>query len=138
MEDVLDREETDSIPKDIGKLLDKLRKDGDANMSEKRLQTQSHRGNHSAYDGKLMKMAEGEHLDEFLNADALKGLEENNVLNDLNAMKTFNKGDLGSLRVRTKTPSSCRNGGSNEGRRATPGRFFFSETLNKTNQVLIK
>ena len=44
---------------------------------------------------KLMKMAEGEHMDEFLNADALKNIEQNDIMKELSAMKdAFNKGDL--------------------------------------------
>ena len=44
-----------------------------------------------------MKMAQGEHVDEFLNEDALKKIEQNDIMEKLNAMKdAFNKGDLDS------------------------------------------
>ncbi len=143
LEDVLDTgKKLIQSQNDVAKLLDKLRKDGDANMREKTL-AELKRVEETIRQmmEKLMKMAEGEHLDEFLNEDALKGLEENNVKKDLNAMKdAFNKGDLeAALESAQKLLSSLQ--GMMDQMKGAAQRHTdasFSETLNKTNQVLDK
>ncbi|MGQ3685569.1 MAG: DUF4175 family protein [Candidatus Loosdrechtia sp.] len=80
----------------IEKLLDKLREGGDEKLNEKVL-SEIRRIEETIQQmmEKLMKMAQGEHMDEFLNADALKKIEQNDIMEELNAMKdAFNKGDI--------------------------------------------
>lgn len=82
----------------IEKLLDKLREGKDEKLNEKVL-SELKRVEETIQQmmEKLMKMAQAEHMDEFLNADALKKLEQNNLAEELNAMKdAMNKGDLDS------------------------------------------
>ncbi len=143
LEDVLDTgKKLIQSQNDVAKLLDKLRKDGDANMREKTLSelTRIEETIRQMME-KLMKMADGERLDEFLNEDALKDLEENNVMKDLNAMKdAFNKGDLeAALESAQKLLSSLQ--GMMDKMKGAAQRHIdssFSDTLNKTNQVLDK
>lgn len=80
----------------IEKLLDKLREGEDAKLSEKVLSELKHiEETIQQMMEKLMEMAEGEHMDEFLNADALKKIEQNDLMRELNAMRdAINKGDL--------------------------------------------
>lgn len=80
----------------IEKLLDKLREGEDAKLNEKVL-SELKRIEEAIQQmmEKLMNMAQGEHMDEFLNADALKQIEQNDSMKELNAMKeAFTKGDL--------------------------------------------
>ncbi|MBI5308605.1 MAG: hypothetical protein HZB37_09815, partial [Planctomycetes bacterium] len=143
LEDVLDTgKKLIQSQNDVAKLLDKLRKDGDANMREKTLaELKRIEETIRQMMEKLMKMAEGEHLDEFLNEDALKGLEENNVMNDLNAMKdAFNKGDLEAALESAQKLLSALQGMMDKMKGAAQRHTdsSFSDTLNKTNQVLDK
>lgn len=80
----------------IEKLLDKLRDGEDAKLSEKALSELKHIEEAiQQMMEKLMEMAQGEHMDEFLNADALKKIEQNDLMKELNAMRdAINKGDL--------------------------------------------
>ncbi|GAB63659.1 MAG: hypothetical protein DWB56_15960 [Candidatus Jettenia sp.] len=80
----------------IEKLLDTLRKGEDAKLNEKVL-SELKRIEETIQQmmEKLMKMAQGEHMDEFFNADALKKIEQNDLMKEMDAMKdAFNKGDL--------------------------------------------
>ncbi len=143
LEDVMDTgKKLIQSQNDVAKLLDKMRNDGDANMKEKTLaELKRIEETIRQMMEKLMKMAEGEHLDEFLNEDALKDLEENNVMKDLNAMKdAFNKGDLeAALESAQKLLSSLQ--GMMDKMKGAAQRHTdvsFSDMLNKTNQVLDK
>ncbi|MCF6154502.1 MAG: hypothetical protein E3K36_04455 [Candidatus Brocadia sp.] len=80
----------------IEKLLDKLREGEDAKLNEKVLSELKHiEETIQQMVEKLMQMAQGEHMDEFLNADALKKLEQDDIMKELDAMKeAFSKGDL--------------------------------------------
>ncbi|KAA0244839.1 MAG: hypothetical protein DYG83_08310 [Candidatus Brocadia sp. AMX2] len=80
----------------IEKLLDKLREGEDAKLNEKVLSELKHiEETIRQMMEKLMQMAQGEHMDEFLNADALKKLEQDDIMKELDAMKeAFSKGDL--------------------------------------------
>ncbi|HHT9130175.1 MAG TPA: hypothetical protein ACFYEC_04850, partial [Candidatus Brocadiaceae bacterium] len=82
----------------IEKLLNKLRNGEDTNLNEKALaELKRIEETIQQMMEKLMKMAQGEHVDEFLNEDALKKIEQNDIMEKLNAMKdAFNKGDLDS------------------------------------------
>lgn len=143
LEDVLDTgKKLIQSQNDVAKLLDKLRKDGDASMRDKTLAelTRIEETIRQMME-KLMKMAEGERLDEFLNEDALKGLEENNVMKDLNAMKdAFNKGDLEAALESAQKLLSSLQGMMDKMKGAAQRQTdsSFSDTLNKTNQVLDK
>ncbi|MDN3514805.1 MAG: hypothetical protein NG747_10440 [Candidatus Brocadia sp.] len=80
----------------IEKLLDKLRGGEDEKLNEKAL-SELKRIEETIRQmmEKLTAMAQGEHMDEFLNADALKNIEQNDLMKELDAMKdAFNKGDL--------------------------------------------
>ncbi len=82
----------------IEKLLNKLRNGEDANLNEKVL-SELKRIEETIQQmmEKLMKMAQEERMDEFLNEDALKKIEQNDIMEKLNAMKdAFNKGDMDS------------------------------------------
>ena len=82
----------------IEQLLNKLREGEDSKLNEKVL-SELKRIEETIQQmmEKLMKMAQGEHMDEFLNADALKSIEKNDIMKELSAMKdAFNKGDLES------------------------------------------
>ncbi|HJW87506.1 MAG TPA: hypothetical protein VJ440_12810, partial [Candidatus Brocadiaceae bacterium] len=143
LEDVLDTgKKLIQSQNDVAKLLDKLRKDGDANMREKTLaELKRIEETIRQMMEKLMKMAEGERLDEFLNEDALKDLEENNVMKDLNAMKdAFNKGDLEAALESAQKLLSALQGMMDKMKGASQRQTdsSFSDTLNKTNQVLDK
>jgi hypothetical protein len=99
LEDVLDTgKNLIQSQNNIEKLLDKLREGGDEKLNEKVL-SELRRIEETIQQmmEKLMKMAQGEHMDEFLNADALKKIEQNDIMEELNAMKdAFNKGDMDS------------------------------------------
>ncbi|MEK6738553.1 MAG: hypothetical protein AABY74_07785, partial [Planctomycetota bacterium] len=137
LEDVLDTgKKLIQSQNDVAKLLDKLRKDGDANMKEKTLaELKRIEETIRQMMEKLMKMAEGEHLDEFLNEDALKDLEENNVMKD-----AFNKGDLEASLESAQKLLSALQGMMDKMKGAAQRQTdsSFSDTLNKTNQVLDK
>ncbi|MEP9411116.1 MAG: hypothetical protein HRF42_06870 [Candidatus Brocadia sp.] len=80
----------------IEKLLEKLREGEDEKLSEKVLsQLKKIEETIQQMMEKLMQMAQGEHMDEFLNADALKNLEQDDIMKELDAMReAFSKGDL--------------------------------------------
>ena len=82
----------------IEQLLNKLREGEDSKLNEKVLSELKHiEETIQQMMEKLMEMAQGEHMDEFLNADALKSIEKNDIMKELSAMKdAFNKGDLES------------------------------------------
>ena len=108
----------------IENLLDKLRKGEDAKVNEQVLSELKHiEETIQQMMEKLMKMAEGEHMDEFLNADALKNIEQNDIMKDLNAMKdAFNKGDLNEA-LGGCTEDAYRTSGNDE-----PDEIFRSKT----------
>lgn len=80
----------------IEKLLDKLRAGEDGKLNEKVLsELKKIEETIRQMMEKLMQMAQGEHMDEFLNADALKRLEQDDIMKELDAMReAFSKGDL--------------------------------------------
>lgn len=97
MEEVLDTgKNLIQSQNNIEKLLDKLREGEDAKLNEKVLSELKHiEETIRQMMEKLMQMAQGEHMDEFLNADALKKLEQDDIMKELDAMKeAFSKGDL--------------------------------------------
>ncbi|MCF6147135.1 MAG: DUF4175 domain-containing protein [Candidatus Kuenenia sp.] len=72
----------------LEKLLDQLRETGDMELSEKALAELKNIENMiQQMMMKLMQMAQSEHMDEFLNADAMKGIEQDDIMKDLNEMK---------------------------------------------------
>ncbi len=80
----------------IEKLLEKLRQGEDSQLNEKALaELKRVEDTIQQMMEKLMKMAQSEHMDEFLNADALKNIEQNDIMKEMNAMKeAFEKGDM--------------------------------------------
>ena len=82
----------------IEQLLNKLREGEDPKLNEKVLSELKHiEETIQQMMEKLMEMAQGDHMDEFLNADALKSIEKNDIMKELSAMKdAFNKGDMES------------------------------------------
>ncbi|MCF6157531.1 MAG: hypothetical protein E3K32_02935 [wastewater metagenome] len=82
----------------IEKLLNSLREGKDEKLNEKVLaELMRIEDTLQQMMEKLMKMAQGEHMDEFLNADAMKTIEQNSLMEELNAMKdALSKGDLDS------------------------------------------
>ena len=88
-----------------------------------------------------MKMAEGEHMDEFLNADALKNIEQNDIMKDLNAMKdAFNKGDLNEALEAAQRMLTALQGMMNQMKSSAQKHAdsSFSNMLNDANQLLDK
>ncbi|MFN3531755.1 MAG: DUF4175 family protein, partial [Candidatus Brocadia sp.] len=97
LEDVLDAgKNLIQSQNNIEKLLDKLREGEDSKLNEKVLsELKKIEETIQQMMEKLMQMAQGEHLDEFLNADALKNLEQDDIMKELDAMReAFSKGDL--------------------------------------------
>ena len=126
----------------IEKLLDKLRTEEDAKLNEKVLSELKHiEETIQQMMEKLMKMSQGEHLDEFLNADALKNIEQNSVMKDMEAMRdAFKKGDLdAALQAAQKLLSSLQTM-MNQMKSSAKGLAdsSFSTMLNETNQMLDK
>lgn len=97
MDDVLDTGKSlIQSQNNIEKLLDKLREGEDARLNEKVL-SELKRIEDAIQQmmEKLMEMAQGEHMDEFLNADALKKIEQNDLMKELDTMRdAISKGDL--------------------------------------------
>lgn len=97
LEDVLDAgKNLIQSQNNIEKLLDKLREGADSKLNEKvHSELKKIEETIQQMMEKLMQMAQREHLDEFLNADALKNLERDDIMKELDAMReAFSKGDL--------------------------------------------
>jgi len=126
----------------IENLLDKLRKGEDAKLNEQVLSELKHiEETIQQMMEKLMKMAEGEHMDEFLNADALKNIEQNDIMKELNAMKdAFDKGDLNAaLDAAQKLLSALQ--GMMDQMKSSGQKFAdssYSNMLNDANQLMDK
>ncbi|MBI2471318.1 MAG: hypothetical protein HYV59_08770 [Planctomycetes bacterium] len=126
----------------IEKLLEKLREGEDAKLNEQVL-SELRRIEETIQQmmEKLMKMAEGERMDEFLNADALKNIEQNDIMKELEAMKdAFNKGDLNTaLEAAQKLLSALQ--GMMDQMKSSGQKFAdssFSNMLNDANQLMDK
>ncbi|HHT9114984.1 MAG: hypothetical protein HY607_09015 [Planctomycetes bacterium] len=126
----------------IENLLDKLRQGEDAKLNEQVL-SELKRIEETIQQmmEKLMKMAQGEHMDEFLNADALKNIEQNDIAKELNAMKdAFNKGDLNAALEAAQRLLTALQGMMNQMK--SSGQKFadssFSNMLNDANQLMDK
>ncbi|MDR4508478.1 MAG: hypothetical protein MRJ65_09645 [Candidatus Brocadiaceae bacterium] len=89
----------------------------------------------------LTGMVQEEHLDEFLNEDALKGIEQKDLMKELAAMRTaFEKGDMESaLEAAKKLLSSLQDMMENMSSSAKNlADSSYSDMLQKTNQLLDK
>lgn len=143
LEDVLDTgKNLIQSQNNIEKLLDKLREGEDAKLNEKVLSElrQIEETIRQMMD-KLMHMAQGEHMDEFLNADALKQIEQNDIMKELNAMKeAFNKGDLEAALQASQRLLSALQGMMNQMKSSAQhlADSSFSDMLKDTNQLLDK
>ena len=143
MEEVLDTgKNLVQSQNNIEKLLDKLRDGEDAKLNEKVLSElrQIEETIRQMMD-KLMQMARGEHMDEFLNADALKQIEQNDIMKELNAMKeAFNKGDLDAALKASQRLLSALQGMMNQMESSAQhlADSSFNEMLKSTNQLLDK
>ncbi len=126
----------------IEKLLEKLNQGGDEKLNEKVLSELKHiEETIQQMMEKLMQMAQGEHLDEFLNADALKQIEQNDIMKELDAMKdAFNKGDLNeALQAAQKMLSALQ--GMMDQMKSSAQNFAdssYSDKLRDTNRLLNK
>ncbi|HHT9137197.1 MAG TPA: hypothetical protein ACFYEK_08150 [Candidatus Wunengus sp. YC60] len=126
----------------IEKLLDKLREGEDAKLNEQAL-SELKRIEETIQQmmEKLMKMAEGEHMDEFLNADALKNIEQNDIMKELDAMKdAFNKGDLNEALKAAQRLLAALQGMMNQMKSSAQNLAdsSFANMLNDANQLLDK
>lgn len=126
----------------IEKLLDKLREGEDAKLNEKVL-SELKRIEETIRQmmEKLMQMAQGEHMDEFLNADALKQMEENDIMKELDAMKeAFNKGDLDAALKASQRLLTALQGMMNQMESAAQNLAdsSYDEMLKNTSQLLDK
>ena len=123
----------------IENLLDKLRKGEDAKLNEQVLSELKHiEETIQQMMEKLMKMAEGEHMDEFLNADALKNIEQNDIMKELSAMKdAFNKGDLNEALKAAQRLLTALQGMMNQMKSSAQKHAdsSFSNMLNDANQL---
>jgi len=126
----------------IEKLLDKLREGEDAKLNEKVLSELKHiEETIRQMMDKLMQMAQGEHMDEFLNADALKQIEQDDIMKELDAMKeAFNKGDLDAALKASQRLLSALQGMMNQMESSAQhlADSSFNEMLKNTNQLLDK
>lgn len=126
----------------IENLLEKLRKGEDAKLNEQVL-SELRRIEETIQQmmEKLMKMASGEHLDEFLNEDALKNIEQNDIMNQMNAMKdAFNKGDLNAALEAAQKLLSALQGMMDQMKSSGQqlADASFSNMLNDANQLMEK
>ena len=143
MEEVLDTgKNLIQSQNNIEKLLDKLREGEDGKLNEKVLSELRHvEETIQQMMEKLMKMAQGEHMDEFLNADALKKIEQNDIMKELDAMKeAFNKGDLNAALQAAQRLLSALQEMMNQMKSSTQNfaDSSYMEMLKDTNQLLDK
>lgn len=143
MEEVMDTGKNLVRSRDnMEKLLEKLREGEDAKLSEKVL-SELKRIEETIRQmmEKLMQMAQGEHMDEFLNADALKRIEQNDIMKEMAEMKdAFNKGDLDAALQAAQRFLSALQGMMDQ--LESSAQNFTDSTYNKmledTNQLLDK
>jgi len=126
----------------IEKLLEKLQQGEDAKLSEQAC-SELRRIEETIRQmmEKLMKMAEGEHMDEFLNEDALKAIEQNDIMNEMDAMKeAFNKGDLNEALKAAQRLLSALQGMMDQMKSSSKklADSSFSDMLNDANQLMDK
>lgn len=126
----------------IEKLLEKLREGDDAKLNEKVLSELKHIEEAiRQMMEKLMKMAQGEHMDEFLNADALKQIEQNDSMKELDAMReAFNKGDLNAALQAAQRLLSALQGMMNQMKSSAQNLAdaSYTDMLKDTNELLNK
>ncbi|MBM4055230.1 MAG: hypothetical protein FJ264_11305 [Planctomycetes bacterium] len=124
----------------IEQLLNQLRETGNMKLNEKALAELKNIENMiQQMMMKLMQMAQSEHMDEFLNADAMKGIEQDNVMNDVNEMKNALKnGDFeGALQAAQRMLSSLQKM-MDQMNSASQGLTdsFYSDSLKKMDKAL--
>lgn len=143
LEDVLDAgKNLIQSHNNIEKLLDKLREGEDPKLWEKALSelTKIEEAVRQMME-ELMQMAQGEHMDEFLNADALKNLEQDTITKELDAMReAFSKGDLDEALKSAQKLLSALQEMMNQ-MRSSAQNFAdssYSDMLRDTNQLLDK
>ncbi|MBV6518324.1 MAG: hypothetical protein DCC43_03510 [Candidatus Brocadia sp.] len=126
----------------LEKLLEQLRKGEDAKLNEKVLaELKRIEETIRQMMEKLMQMAQGEHMDEFLNADALRQLEQKDVMKELDAMKeAFNKGNLDAALQSAQRFLSALQGMMNQMQSSAKNLAdsSYDEMLKETNQFLDK
>lgn len=143
MEEVLDTgKNLIQSQNNIEKLLDKLREGKDEKLNEKVLSELKHiEETIQQMMEKLMQMAQGEHMDEFLNADALKQLEQNDMMKELDAMKeALKKGDMDAALQAARRMLSALQGMMNQ-MNSSAQNFAdssFTDMLKDTNKLLDK
>ncbi len=143
MEEVLDTgKNLIQSQNNIEKLLDTLREGKDEKLNEKVLSELKHiEETIQQMMEKLMKMAQGEHMDEFLNADAMKQLEQNDIMKELDAMKeALKKGDMDAALQAAQRLLSALQGMMNQ-MNSSAQNFAdssYTDMLKDTNQLLDK
>lgn len=143
LEDVLDTgKNLIQSQNNIEKLLDKLREGEDARLNEKVLsELKKIEETIQQMMEKLMQMAQGEHMDEFLNADALKKLEQDDIMKELDAMReAFSKGDMSAALQSAQKLLAALQEMMNQMRSSAQdlADSSYSEMLRNTNQLLDK
>jgi len=141
LDDVIDTgEELTQTQNNIEKLLNELRETGDPQLNEKLLSELKHMEETlQQMMNKLMRMAQKEHLDEFLNADAMKNIEQESIMEDLKAMKdALNKGDLDAALEAAKRLFSSLQKMMEQMKSSSEGLTdsFYSDTLKKMDRAL--
>ncbi|MBW7943511.1 MAG: hypothetical protein H3C64_14270, partial [Candidatus Kuenenia stuttgartiensis] len=124
----------------LEKLLNQMRETGDMELNEKALAELNNIENAiRQMMMKLMQMAQSEHMDEFLNADALKGIEQDDIMGDLNEMKNALKnGDSETAIEAAKRMLSSLQKMMDQMNSASQGLTdsFYSDTMEKMDTML--
>ena len=126
----------------IDKLLEKLREGADAYINEKVL-SELKRIEEAIQQmmEKLMQMAQTEHMDEFLNADAFKQIEQQAIIKELDTMRdAFNKGDMDAALKAAQSLLAALQGMMNQMKSSAQNMAdsSFNNMLKDTNQLLDK
>ena len=124
----------------LEKLLNQMRETGDMELNEKALAELNNIENAiRQMMMKLMQMAQSEHMDEFLNADAMKGIEQDDIMGDLNEMKNALKnGDSETAIEAAKRMLSSLQKMMDQMNSASQGLTdsFYSDTLKKMDKMM--
>jgi hypothetical protein len=124
----------------LEKLLNQMRETGDMELNEKALAELNNIENAiRQMMMKLMQMAQSEHMDEFLNADAMKGIEQDDIMGDLNEMKNALKnGDSETAIEAAKRMLSSLQKMMDQMNSASQGLTdsFYSDTMEKMDTML--